>query len=85
MYPGINYEIYDRTQQYGVDIARSIQQSLLPKTPPHLSSFEIAGWNQPADQTGGDYFDWQELGDGRVALTLADVSGHGIGPALIRH
>ena len=69
--------------EHDLDIARSIQQGLLPKTPPELSSFEIAGWNQPADQTGGDYYDWQELGDGRVAVTLADVSGHGIGPALI--
>ncbi len=69
--------------EHDLDIARSIQQGLLPKTPPDLAAFEIAGWNQPADQTGGDYFDWQELGDGRVAVVLADVSGHGIGPALI--
>ncbi len=43
----------------------------------------MAGWNQPADQTGGDYFGWQNLPDGRVAFTLADVTGHGIGAALI--
>lgn len=66
-----------------LDIARSIQQSLLPSTPPEINGFDIAGWSQPADQTGGDYFDWQVLPDGRVAITLADVAGHGIGPALV--
>src|SRR6185369_10330183 len=43
----------------------------------------IAGWNQPADQTGGDYFDWQSLPDGRLAISLGDATGHGIGPALV--
>jgi len=68
---------------HDLDVARSIQQGLLPTTPPGLEEFEIAGWNQPADQTGGDYFDWQELPDGRIAISLADATGHGIGPALI--
>jgi len=68
--------------EHDLSIARSIQQGLLPKTPPKIDGFDIAGWNQPADETGGDYFDWQQLADGRVALAVADVSGHGIGPAL---
>ena len=65
-----------------LSIARTIQQGLLPRTPPAIEGFDIAGWNQPADQTGGDYFDWQELPDGRIAVTIADVTGHGIGSAL---
>ena len=68
---------------HDLDIARSIQQGLMPNEPPGLEEFEIAGWNQPADQTGGDYFDWQELPGGRVAVSLADATGHGIGPALV--
>lgn len=64
-------------------VARSIQQSLLPKEEPKIAGFEIAGWNQPADDTGGDYFDWEILPDGNVVVTLADVTGHGIGPALL--
>jgi serine phosphatase RsbU (regulator of sigma subunit) len=68
---------------HDLGIARSIQQGLLPRHPPDLAGFEIAGWNQPADQTGGDYFDWQALPDGRFAISLADVTGHGIGPALV--
>lgn len=72
----------ERMQQ-DLEIARSIQQGLLPKDPPKVKGFDIAGWNRPADETGGDYFDWQELSGGRIAITLADVSGHGIGPALV--
>jgi len=69
--------------EHDLGIARSIQQGLLPKTAPTIQDFDVAGWNQPADETGGDYFDWQQLADGRVALTIADATGHGIGPALV--
>lgn len=68
---------------HDLDIARSIQQGLLPASPPELDHFEIAGWNQPADQTGGDYFDWQRLPDGQIAISVGDATGHGIGPALV--
>jgi len=68
--------------EHDLGIARSIQQGLLPKTPPQIGGFDIAGWNQPAAETGGDYYDWQQLADGRTAITVADVTGHGIGPAL---
>jgi serine phosphatase RsbU (regulator of sigma subunit) len=69
--------------EHDLNIARSIQQGLLPQKPLSLPGFTIAGWNQPADQTGGDYYDWQILPDGRAAISLADVTGHGIGPALV--
>jgi serine phosphatase RsbU (regulator of sigma subunit) len=69
--------------QHDLDVARSIQQSLLPKEKPNSPNLDIAGWNKPADETGGDYFDWLTLPDGRIAAILADVTGHGIGPALL--
>lgn len=69
--------------QHDLQIAQSIQQSLLPRDMPHLVGFDIAGWNRPADDTGGDYFDWKTLPDGKVVVSLADVTGHGIGPALL--
>jgi serine phosphatase RsbU (regulator of sigma subunit) len=69
--------------QHDLEVARSIQQSLLPKSMPQVPGFDIAAWNKPADQTGGDYYDWQALPDGRVLVALADVTGHGIGPALL--
>lgn len=68
---------------HDLDIARSIQQDLLPEKPPQLDHFEIAGWNQPANQTGGDYFDWQLLPNGQLAISVGDATGHGIGPALV--
>ena len=69
--------------EHDMKVARSIQQSLLPSTTLQIEGFEIAGWNQPADQTGGDYFDWQHLPSGRVVIALGDVTGHGIGSALL--
>ena len=69
--------------QHDLQVARSIQQSLLPQDTPHIAGYEIAGWNRPADDTGGDYFDWKTLANGKVIISLADVTGHGIGPALL--
>lgn len=69
--------------EHDLDIARGIQRGLLPMNRPDHPKYEIVGWNQPAEQTGGDYYDWQMLPDGRTIVTLADVSGHGIGPALV--
>ncbi len=66
-----------------LDIARRIQQELLPDASPTLKGFDIAGWNKPADQTGGDAFDFMPLDGGRLAITIADATGHGIGPALV--
>jgi len=68
--------------EHDMEIARSIQEGYLPKTPPVIAGFDVAGWNRPADETGGDYFDWQLLDDGRTIVSVADVTGHGIGPAL---
>jgi serine phosphatase RsbU (regulator of sigma subunit) len=69
--------------EHDLGIARSIQQGLLPDRVPDIEGFEIAGWSQPADETGGDYYDWQQLPDGRLAISLADVTGYGVGPALV--
>ncbi|MEM9167871.1 MAG: PP2C family protein-serine/threonine phosphatase [Planctomycetota bacterium] len=69
--------------EHDLQAAALIQQSLMPSTSPELDGFEITGWNRPADETGGDYFDWVRLDDGRLAVCIADVTGHGLGPAMI--
>ena len=69
--------------RHDLEIARSIQQSLLPRAKPEVAGFDIAGWSRPADETGGDYFDWNRLPSGGLAVMLTDVTGHGIGPALL--
>ena len=66
-----------------LELARQIQQVLLPKEPPKITGFDIAGWNQPAAETGGDFFDFLERSGGSLAIAVADVSGHGLGPALV--
>jgi phosphoserine phosphatase len=79
-----------------LQVARRIQQDTLPEQIPVVPAFDIDGWNEPADETGGDTYDVigcrHEPGeDGsrlvatdaqRVVLLLADASGHGVGPAL---
>lgn len=72
-----------RRMQRDLDIARSIQQGLFPKTHPRISGYEIIGWNRSADETGGDCFDFYPLRDGRLAIFMADATGHGIGAALV--
>jgi serine phosphatase RsbU (regulator of sigma subunit) len=71
------------TMQHDLAVARQIQLGLLPTGSPKMQGFDIVGMNRPADETGGDYYDWQTLPDGRLAVVLADVAGHGIGPALV--
>ena len=66
-----------------INIARDIQQALLPRDfreYPHLS---VTGFNLPCLSVGGDYFDVFPLGDGRTAFLIADVSGKGLGAALL--
>jgi phosphoserine phosphatase len=66
-----------------MQIAREIQQDLLPAGAPPLEGFDVCGFTQPADQTGGDAYDFFSLPDGRLMLLVADATGHGIGPALV--
>src|SRR5712691_405462 len=62
--------------------ARAIQQKLFP-TVPELSSFDIGGMSYCAVGTCGDYFDYIRMPDDGVGIVVADVSGHGLGPALL--
>jgi len=66
-----------------MEIAGSIQQNLFPKEAPQLGGFDIAGAVFHAEQTSGDYFDFIPLRDGSLGVVVADVSGHGLGPALL--
>jgi serine phosphatase RsbU (regulator of sigma subunit) len=69
--------------EHDLAVARDIQKGLMPSTTPNIPGFDIAGMARPAQHAGGDYYDWQPLPDGRLAVALADVTGHGIGPALV--
>lgn len=64
-------------------IAKEIQEGLLPSEAPKLLGFDIACWNRPCDATGGDYCDFLALDGDRLVVTFGDVTGHGVGPALV--
>jgi len=69
-----------------LEMAMEIQQHLLPQGAPEIDGFDIAGKSIYCDETGGDYYDFIELaslGAGRLGIALGDVSGHGIGAALL--
>ncbi len=64
-------------------IARDIQQRLYPSEPPTLEEgLEVAWRTEPCDETGGDYFDFVDTPTG-LAVVVGDVSGHGVGAALL--
>lgn len=65
-----------------INIARQIQASLSPSAPIETEYFEVMGFCLPADQVGGDYFDYFYRDGHRLDMIIADVSGHSIGPAL---
>jgi PAS domain S-box-containing protein len=66
-----------------IDLAKRIQESLLPKSSPSWAGFDVAAASHPADIVGGDYFDFIDLGNGRRGIVVGDAAGHGLGPALL--
>jgi PAS domain S-box-containing protein len=74
-------EIRESQEQFRV--AREIQQRLFPKAAPIVPGYDIAGATYPAEATGGDYFDYLPMLNDRWGIIVADVTGHGVGPALL--
>jgi serine phosphatase RsbU (regulator of sigma subunit) len=66
-----------------LQLAREVQRSFLPEKHPELDSYEFFDYYQPASHVGGDYFDYIYLPDGRIAVVVADVVGHGVAAALL--
>ena len=80
----LQQQIWEKKQlEEEVAIARKIQISLLPHTAPEIEGFALAGMNEPSSEVGGDYYDFIPLATGGLGLAIADVSGKGIGAALI--
>jgi serine phosphatase RsbU (regulator of sigma subunit) len=75
-------EIEKQKMEEQLEIARSIQQSLLPKASPTFDRLDIAGISIPALTVGGDYFDYIRLGEKKLLVVVADVSGKGMSAAL---
>ena len=64
------------------ELAREVQQAVLPHTFPMIIGYQFAAHNQPARQVGGDFYDVIDLGAGRFGLVVADVSDKGM-PAAV--
>jgi sigma-B regulation protein RsbU (phosphoserine phosphatase) len=80
-------QLEDRMQiRKSLEVAKEIQQNLLPKEIPNLSGFDIAAKSVYCDETGGDYFDFFPCEDEhcfRFGIVVGDVTGHGVGAALL--
>ncbi len=74
-------ELQENQEQFRV--AREIQQHLFPRSAPAVAGFDLAGLSHPAEAMGGDYFDYLTMMHGRIELVVGDVTGHGVGPALL--
>jgi serine phosphatase RsbU (regulator of sigma subunit) len=69
-------------QEFHMALARELQQRYY-NTTASLPGFDIAAAAYPADETGGDYFDFIPQLDGSLYIVIADISGHGFGSALV--
>ncbi|MEJ2639371.1 MAG: PP2C family protein-serine/threonine phosphatase, partial [Desulfosarcinaceae bacterium] len=69
-----------------LDLAREVQQNLLPGHPPEVRGLDVCGQSRYCDQTGGDYYDYLVMGTPdapRLLVIVGDVAGHGISSALL--
>jgi sigma-B regulation protein RsbU (phosphoserine phosphatase) len=69
-----------------LDLAKEVQQNLLPKANPVVEGLDIAGKSVYCDETGGDYYDFISMGENdkyQIGVAIGDVSGHGISSALL--
>lgn len=69
--------------QREIEIAREVQSRLLPKNKPPVAGLDYDGWCRPAQQIGGDYFDYLPSPSGATAFVVGDIAGKGIPAALL--
>jgi len=66
-----------------IEIARQVQERLLPQSYPVVAGVDFAGLSRTAQEVGGDYYDFIPLDSGRLGIAIGDVSGKGISAALL--
>jgi phosphoserine phosphatase RsbU/P len=69
--------------QREMEVARALQQQLLPRRLPRLPAFEIAADNVPCHEIGGDYYDVLQISPADLTVAIGDVSGKGVPAALL--
>jgi phosphoserine phosphatase RsbU/P len=65
-----------------LEVARDIQSSILPRSLPTIKGFEFGALMVPMSAVGGDFYDFIELGEGKIGIAVGDVSDHGVPAAL---
>lgn len=76
-------ELHQLEVDRDLDLAKEVQRSFLPEVRPELPGYEFFDYYRPAAQVGGDYYDYIQLPDGRLAIVIADIVGHGVAAALL--
>jgi serine phosphatase RsbU (regulator of sigma subunit) len=75
--------IAQRALQRDLELARRMQRTLLPSSPPQVPGYFFFDYYQAARQVGGDYYDYVQLPGGRYAVIVGDVAGKGVPAALL--
>ena len=73
---------YQAKMEKELQTAHELQMGLMPKTPPSVAGLDIAGRCIPAEQVGGDFFQYFDLPAGGLAVAMADVTGHAMAAAI---
>jgi serine phosphatase RsbU (regulator of sigma subunit) len=69
--------------EQSLELASAIQSGLMPSLPKDLKGYDLHGWYRAAERTSGDFYDFVRTSSGKLGCVIGDVTGHGIGPALI--
>jgi len=75
--------LQDQALRRELAVAHEVQRGFLPAAAPRIPEYEFFDFYEPANQLGGDYYDYIELPGGRLAVLVADVSGKGISASLL--
>jgi len=83
-YAGLRAALEQKKQiDRDMQAAQQIQASLLPQSLPQLENVQLAAYNLPAFDIGGDYYDFIEIDEDHLGIAIADVAGKGIGGAMM--
>ncbi len=69
--------------EQSLELASAIQNSLMVQAPTNVPGLEVHGWFRSAERASGDFYEFMFTREKRLAVAIGDVSGHGVGPALI--
>lgn len=75
--------LQQRVLERDLELAREVQNGFLPEHPPQVAGYEFYDFYRPANQIGGDYYDYAQLPGGQIAVIVADVVGKGVAAALL--